>query len=191
MNGQFQLVQISLVLAVLALTACTPEKSRPQTNSSVQVSNLASLVELSPDALAQLDIARVNLLCAESLPGAEHLIVANSLAVIDQMAARVRSETERHLYRYQRNPAEFENSEGCFRMIMLMVVLAEDFQVHYATNKIASAASVSMGDGFFADPQDVFLHGLTGANHRGTCSSLPVLQVAVVGANAAGGKRSS
>jgi hypothetical protein len=56
------------------------------------------------------------------LPGAERLDIANSLAIIDQMAGRVRSETERHAYRFQKNPAEFENSEGFFRMTMMMVV---------------------------------------------------------------------
>jgi hypothetical protein len=170
---------LNLVLAVPILTGCGQKQSNQQMISSVQVANLASLAQLSPDALAQLDVARVNLLCAEGLPGSEHLNITNALAVIDQMAARVRSETERHFYRYQRNPAEFERSEGFFRMIMLMVVLAEDFQVHYASNKIANAVSASIGDGFFADSQDVFLHGLTGPKHQGTCSSLPVLQVAV------------
>ncbi|NOS70695.1 MAG: hypothetical protein HOP33_12285 [Verrucomicrobia bacterium] len=114
----------------------------------------------------------MNLLCAEGLPGAERLDITDSLALIDQMAAQVRSETERHAYRFQQRPTEFENSEGFFRMMMLMVVLAEDFKVHYAPNKMANAANASMGDGFFADSQDVFLTGLTGANHQGTCSSL-------------------
>lgn len=121
----------------------------------------------------------MNLVCAEGLPSTEHLDITNSLSVIDQMAARVRSETERHVYRFQKTPAEFENLEGFFRMTMLMVVLAEDFRVKYAPNKMATAANASMGDGFFANSQDVFLHGLTGANRQGTCSSLPVLFVAV------------
>jgi hypothetical protein len=124
-----------------------------------------------------MEIAQMNLLCAQGLPGAEPLNLSNSLAMIDQMADRVRSETERHLYRFEHNPAEFENSEGFFRMTLLMVVLAEDFQVHYASNKIAVTASIS--DGFFADSRYVFLHELTGSNPQGTCSSLPVLQVAV------------
>ena len=129
--------------------------------------------------LQRMDIARMNLVCAEGLPGAGQLDITNSVEVIDQMASRVKSETERHAYRFHKNPAEFENSEGFFRMTMMMVVLAEDFRVRYAPNKMATAANASMGDGFFADSQDVFLHGLTGANHQGTCSSLPVLYVAV------------
>ena len=59
------------------------------------------------------------LLCAQGLPGTADLDVNGSLAILDQMAARVRGETEGNLYRFQRNPAEFENSEGFFRMIML------------------------------------------------------------------------
>ena len=57
--------------------------------------------------------------------------------------------------------------------------LAEDFQVKYAPDKIASAAEAHLGDGCFANARDVFLHRLTGPERRGTCSSLPVLQVAM------------
>jgi regulator of sirC expression with transglutaminase-like and TPR domain len=44
---------------------------------------------------------------------------------------------------------------------------------------MASAAQARRGDGFYADAADVFLPGVTGASRRGTCSSLPVLYVAV------------
>jgi hypothetical protein len=129
--------------------------------------------------LENLDIARLNLLCAAGLPRDEDWDLNNSLTILDQMAARVRTETERHLNRFQRNPTEFENSEGFFKMLMLAVVLAEDFQVHYAPGKTGGAAEARTGDGFFGDAHDVFLHGLTGPKRQGTCSSLPVLQVAV------------
>jgi regulator of sirC expression with transglutaminase-like and TPR domain len=36
-----------------------------------------------------------------------------------------------------------------------------------------------MNDGFFADSRSVFLHGLLGPERVGTCSSLPVLYVAI------------
>lgn len=143
------------------------------------MSNLSKLLALSPDTLGHFDIARMNLLCAQELPGAEKLDVDRCLVALDEMAARVRSETERHYYRFQHNPAEFENSEGFFQMLMLAVVLAEDFHVKYVPNKLGSAAEAHLGDGFFANADDVFLHGLTGPKHQGTCSSLPVLQVAV------------
>ena len=155
------------------------ERSKLAGESVASVCSLPDLLALRPEALQAMDIARMNLLCAEGLPGAEGLDVERCLAVLDEMATRVRSETERHLYRFRQNPAEFENSEGFFRMIMMGVVLAEDFQVKYAPDKIASAAEAHIGDGFFANARDVFLHGLTGPERRGTCSSLPVLQVAV------------
>jgi len=141
--------------------------------------NLSSLLSLPLEQMGGLDIGQLNLLCAEGLPGAEDLDVNNSLVMLDQMAARVRGETDRHYYRFQKSPSEFENSEGFFRMIMLAVVLAEDFQVHYAPDKISSPADAGVDDGFYNDSKDVFLHGLIGPKRQGTCSSLPVLQVAV------------
>ncbi len=178
-NRRFQISTLVLVVVITGLSSCTQQETSRSKNLLVAPSTLASLIESSPETLKQLDIARVNLLCADGLPGAEHLHITASLETIDRMTARVRSETERHGHRFQKNPAEFENSEGFFRMMLLMVVLAEDFRVHYAPNKMANIASASLGNGFFADAQDVFLHGLTGTNRQGTCSSLPVLYVAV------------
>lgn len=146
---------------------------------SNEVSSLRILLSLSDNELQGVDIARMNLLCAQGLLGSEDLDVNATLAVLDQMAVRVREETERHFYRFQQNPAEFENSEGFFRMIMLAVVLTEDFHVRYDPAKISTLAEAQASDSFFADAHDVFLHGLTGPSRKGTCSSLPVLQVAV------------
>jgi hypothetical protein len=149
------------------------------TQDGSPVARLGALLDLPVPALQRVDIARMNLLCAQGLRGAGSANVGTGLSKLDEIAARVRGETQRHLYRFQRNPAEFENSEGYFRMVMLTVVLAEDFGVHYAPNKIGTPAEARMGDGFFADAGDVFLHGVLGPKHQGTCSSLPVLQVAV------------
>ena len=177
--GETRFGLLALNSLLISFAACTQQPANVQTKPLASVSNLAALVALPADSLKQLDMAQMNLICVEGLPGAEHLDISSSLAIIDQMATRVRSETERHTYRFQKNPVEFENSEGFFRMMMLMVVLVEDFKVHYAPNKMANATSATMGDGFFADSQDVFLHGLTGTNRQGTCSSLPVLYAAV------------
>lgn len=155
------------------------KNNSPIVESTASVSSLSTLLALPVAELTRMDIARMNLLCAQGLPGADDLDVNSSLATLDQMAARVRGETERNFYRFKQSPTDFENSEGFFRMVMLAVVLAEDFQVHYAPDKISTATSARIGDGFFADAHDVFLHGLTGSRRAGTCSSLPVLQTAV------------
>ena len=50
------------------------------------------------------DIAVVNLLCAESLPGAEQLSVTAATAALSEWAARVASETDRYLYKFRQTP---------------------------------------------------------------------------------------
>jgi len=73
----------------------------------------------------------------------------------------------------------FEHSEGYFRMLMMSVVLAEDFQIQYNPQRIATPGEAALDDGFFADARDVLLHGLLGPRRMGTCSSMPVLYVAL------------
>jgi len=168
------------VLCLLAgLVGLGDRAAEPSRAAAVAVSSLTELLALPNEELGQVDIARMNLLCARELPGSEDLNVENAMGTLDRMAARVREETERHWYRFQRNPGEYEDSAGFFRMLMLAVVLGEDFGVEYVAGKRGTAAQAYQGDGFFADSRDVFLHGLTGSKPAGTCSSLPVLQVAV------------
>ena len=156
--------------------------------------NLNQLLSLAPSRIGQHDIALMNLLCAEGLPGAEHLNPRECLDTLDQWAKRVRSETERHLYRFRANPGEFESSEGYFRMLMMAVVLYEDFSVRYNPARMSTPAQViaDPNDHFFADSRDLFLHGLlppslnslnsqpsTINSPSGTCSSMPVLYIAL------------
>ncbi len=66
-------------------------------------------------------------------------------------------------------------------MMMLATVLQQDFQTHYSPER---ALPQLLGERepsfvFFADSQDLFLHGLLGGKRQGTCSSLPVLYAAV------------
>ena len=176
-NCYFAAVVIVMGLGLL-LSGCSDRASAISMQKK-SVTSFAELLAISTNALPQIDIGRVNLLCASGLPGAGDLDFNHSLAVLDQMAQRVRSETERNFHNYQENPSQYKNSANFYRMALMFVVLAEDFQVHYAANKIGSVGEARMRDGFFADAHDVFLHGLTGMEHAGTCSSMPVLQVAV------------
>ena len=178
-----KVVSVSLVVSAAWLfgsfVRARNGESKVQVKSASSVSSLTDLLALPSGALDQVDIARMNLLCAQGLPGGEDLDVAGCLKVLEEMTARVRTETERYHNRFERNPAEFENSEGFFKMVILAVVLAEDFQVKYAPNKMVTVAGARPDDGFFADAHDVFLHGLLGTRRQGTCSSLPVLHVTV------------
>jgi hypothetical protein len=163
-------------LEYIALSGFGP-KSQPEVLHQV----LAS----SPSDVRQLDIGLLNVLCAEGLPGAENLEARRCVATLDQWAERVKSETARHLYRFKANPREFDHSEGFFRMLLMSVVLYEDFSVRYNPALITIPADVSAVDHFFADSRDLFLHGLLAAptaprsERLGTCSSMPVLYVAL------------
>jgi hypothetical protein len=68
---------------------------------------LRELLSATPLQLGGCDIALMDLLCAEGLPGAERLDVQNCLATLDRWTDRVRSETQRHLYRYRSSPGQF------------------------------------------------------------------------------------
>jgi hypothetical protein len=121
----------------------------------------------------------MNLLCAEDLPGAEELDLANCLRTLDEWARHVRAETERNFHQFRDKPAHFYNSEGYFRMLMLSVVMYEDCGIRYNPARIVMHGNVDPNDHFFADSRDVFLHGLVGDRHMGTCSSMPVLYIAI------------
>jgi hypothetical protein len=140
---------------------------------------MAELLRLPDKALATVEIARMNLLCGQGLPGAEGCDIQACLVTLEDIVKRVRSETERHQYRFRQNQGAFEHSEGFFRMLMLTVVLEEDCGVRYNPDRIGLTGNATGHDEFFADSRDVFLHGLLGARRLGTCSSMPVLYVAV------------
>jgi hypothetical protein len=55
------------------------------------------LLAMTPEELARVDIALMNLLCAKGLPGAEKLDIPPALRKRDEWAAKVRFETERQL----------------------------------------------------------------------------------------------
>jgi len=154
--------------------ATIPTKWTLQDMGKFTLGDLTVTTNLS-DALP----AAANLLCASGLPGCQNPSLEDSLRTIRDWARRVRTETDRHLYRFRRAPAEFENSEGFFRMLMLTVVLQEDFGVHYDESRKGASPSASPQDGFFSQPQLVFLQGLLGPKRAGTCSSMPVLYLAI------------
>jgi len=135
---------------------------------------------MPPGQLADVDIAEMNLLCATGLPGAEGLDIAHCLATLDTWPARVKSETERHLYRVRdpRWAEHYRHSETYLRAEFLLQVLQEDLGVKY---------DMSAADNFsFKDSRVAFLHGMIPAEGRtvtetpgGTCASMPVMYVAV------------
>jgi hypothetical protein len=167
--------RLAALALLLGLAVVLGWRLHPQAHPAT----VADLLRLPLSRLSEAPIAELNLLCASGLCATNEPDLRTCTATLGVWAERVRSQTERHLYRYQRNPAEFEQSPGFFRMLMLAVVLAEDYGIHYDAARMAGPESTRVDDGFFANPRSVFLHGLLGPERAGTCSSLPVLYVAV------------
>lgn len=128
------------------------------------------------------DIAEINLLATKGLPGAENLDVEKTLKKLDLWAAWVKHETDRHFYKFKKAPGEYNNSEGYFRILMMVCTLQEDFKICYNKDPKMRAGPVEIVPNdftFFGNSQDLFIHGLTENQYQGTCASLPVLYVAV------------
>lgn len=121
----------------------------------------------------------MNLLCAEALPGAENLNVEESLATLDQWTQHIKSETDRNYHHFKQDPKNYYNSEAFYKMLMMAVVLYEDYNIRYNPKWIASPETVRGDDHFFADSRDILIHGMIGPQRMGTCSSMPVLYIAL------------
>ena len=164
-----------LVTSPVTLTPPTTGIEATETDEAKAIGELHELLALDPEKLGDIDIARMNLLCAQGLPGAEGMDIEQELAVLDQWAASVKFETDRALPKFTQDPANYENSLGYFKILMLITVLQQDFEVRYNPDRIFSPD--------FTDCRDVFLHGITqastGKHAGGTCVSMPVVYVAV------------
>ena len=142
--------------------------------------SLDTLLSVSPDQLGTVDIATMNLACAEGLPGAEKLNVMACLQLLDRWTEAVRQSTEKNFYRFRRNPAEFDNSEAVYRMMVISTVLKRNMGVKYNPKYRDIPIGPNQRDQeFFSDSRNCFLNGVLSDEKLGTCGTLPVLEIAV------------
>lgn len=132
---------------------------------------LEQLRNPSDEEAARFNLAEVDLVLAADLCGPERPDIAACLAWIDRAASWVRRDTEGTFDQFRENPAEFDHSEGIFRVVSMLSVLQRGLKVRYNPDRIGDSAD-------WADPRDYFLHGMIGGP-GGTCASMPVLYVAV------------
>lgn len=176
-----------IVLLLIASVSVTAYLSQPTPPASKKIEvlpkriprNLVELVAMKPEDIEGLDIARMNLLSAMALPGSENLNVDEALAQLDRWAAHIKAETDRNYHRFKENPAEFENSEAYYRMMMMAVVMQEDAGIKYDRSQIIPREEFGgPKDTFYDDSRNQFVHGIT-ERQMGTCASLPVFYVAL------------
>lgn len=184
-NGVVALTALGIIVAAASVstpaTSGTPQtplgdisvpRTTPVAHTAVidtdsrKVETLKELLDLTPEQRSEVDIARANLLVAKATPGGEDINLEQILKTLDQWAAAVAFDTDRHLYKFHADPANYENSEGYFRILSLITVLQQDCGVRYNPERI--------NEPDFTNPQDLFIHGMVGGD-GGTCVSMPVL----------------
>lgn len=150
-----------------------PAKADPRFTSVDE--HLAYLAGLTEEELGKFDIAYLNLACAQGLNGSENLDIPACLQALDEIAAFVKANTAANLRLFGRNPADYANSEGQFRVLIMVSLAVKEYGIHYNPERIESPDSMAPDEVFYRDSRDVFLHGLLQRKPRmGTCSSLPV-----------------
>jgi len=182
-----RLSKIAGLITFLALTSFAAVhflQSEAAKSSSVSVSfrqpaTFAELVAVKPEAVGAVDIGLMNLLCAEGLPGAENLDVGQCMTNLDQWAQDIKWQLDQNFHHYQENPAYFYNSTNFYKMMMMASILYSQYNIRYNPQRIETPAETRPDDHFFADSRDILIHGLLGSERMGTCSSMPVLYVAL------------
>jgi hypothetical protein len=132
---------------------------------------LGEVLFFPPHDVARVPVGVLNLLCATMLPDTADLNIPACLKTLDEWTEHVRHETERHLYRFRRQPADFEHSEAYYRVLMMVTVLQEDCGVRYNPGCVNTP--------LFMDSSEGFIHGLLRGSGMGTCANMPVLYAAV------------
>src|SRR5262249_48590595 len=97
--------------------------SYPPKRGQFMRKSLQTLITLSDDDLAMLDIAEMHLICAEGLPEAETLDIQRCLSQIEECAEKVRNETLDWEWQFQRRPWAFNNSRAVFQCTALSTIL--------------------------------------------------------------------
>lgn len=140
---------------------------------------LEEALALSDEELERVDLGRLNLICARDADGTDRIDVELLTEELDRWAETARAAERRYRSSYERDPGRYDNSYAKFRAVNLALTVKEDFQCRYRKSLIASGAMDDVrSPRFFRNPDDVFIFGLL-LNRRGTCSSFPVLLVAL------------
>ncbi|MGB0416274.1 MAG: hypothetical protein ACPGKS_05460 [Coraliomargarita sp.] len=141
-----------------------------------ELPTLDQLLSMSAKELEKVDIAVINLRCAEGLPGSETIHYGKVLREFDQLAEYVRNTTIANMRIFYQDPSGYDNNEALFKMSMMQSLLKRQCGIVYSPYR----SNDEPGETFFADSKDIFITGFTNRQERmGTCASLPVLYTAI------------
>ena len=132
--------------------------------------HLWDLVDLSDEELGRIDVAKLNLDCAQDLPDAGNIDVHRCISRLDYLAEKAEKFIERRMPQFSRNPSAFNNSESYYRILCLITFLQRDMGIRYHPAKTEPSTPL--------DTADIFIHGAL-IGEGGTCGSLPVVHAAI------------
>lgn len=132
---------------------------------------LGEVLFLPLNALCSIPVGYLNLACATLLPDTLNLDIPACMRTLGEWTALVRRETETRLYQFRRRPAEYQNSEAYFRILMMITVLQCDLRITYDPRCTKTP--------FFKSSREGFIHGLLTGDRTGTCANMPVLYLAI------------
>ncbi len=136
--------------------------------------SLAQLLAVPSADLGSVDIARANLLCSSQLPGTPPVDVDGLTQLLDRLAYQVAMHTEERWSFFEEHAGELEHSQPLWRMLCLARFLQHTLGIKYCADERDHRSAAD-----WTKTSRHFLFGLLGPERHGTCSSLPVLLVAV------------
>ena len=147
---------------------------------SFKPKTLDALLKIPFKDLHKVDLARMNILCASGLPGGPTANIERYITTLDYWAFFIGLETQNRLPQYQANPKEQQHFDNVakYKMAMIDAVLKQDIGLTY---NLELADYDLPANVFFANSQDIFIHGLMIDDRKplGTCSNMPVLYAAI------------
>ncbi len=161
---------VVFVVGSQSLFSRNPNKAENRVQDC-KIKNIPQLLALSSEEIERVDIALMNLICAEGLRGTENIDIERCVSTIDEWAALIRVDTQLRLPDFRRNPAKYDDSEKLFKVVNMVLYLKDKLGVNYDPG--------AMDNSDFSDPEKIFVHGLLTGNRSGTCTSIPVLCVAI------------
>ena len=137
------------------------------------------LFEMPVENLDRVDIGRMNIICARNVTRTEVLDTAKYVAKLDEWAIIAKRLEQKYLPAFKKHAARYDNSLAKFKAVTLALTIQQDLKCGYNIDLITSGAMNDLRSRrFFRNPDDIFITGLL-KRGKGTCSSLPVLFVAL------------
>ena len=133
--------------------------------------SLYNLLAVPPDELEHIDIALMNLICAQDLKGSEACDIEACLRNLDEWAGQIEEDTKARTKAYYRNPDRYNNSLNMFKVVNMILTLKNEIGVDYNLEIMKKTE--------FYNSRDFFLHGCLTGKKEGGCISIPTLCVAV------------